>query len=538
MVYQRRESRPVPNQPGPSDERRLGDEQGADGDGQTPLDAPGPPLDPASVPQWPVSDDDAEGTDAAAIATMPPERGGRGGRGDGRGTRAARPDLTTGSVPKKLANLAWPQVAESILNIADQAVDLVWAGRLPGGFRSIAALGVAQSFIQFSRTTRQGLDMSMQAMISRAVGSGNIRLASHVALQAFSLNAVYSVLMIIIGIFLTDVLLRVIGTSEAVRSETAMYMRIQFVGMATMSFRMMSGSALQASGDVMTPLRATTVARVVHITLTPFLMFGWLWFPSWGLAGAAVANVLAHSLGFGLNLHALFRGNSVLHLSLRDYRLDYRLYGRMIRIGIPASITATERSASQMVLLALVMPFGDVAVAAYALTRRVEMFTNFGSMGLGRATGIMVGQNLGADRVDRAKQSIGWGLLFSTTMKVAIVVPLVLFPAGFVSFFTTEPAVVELTSTWLRIMAIGLALMGAQNVFQQSFNIAGDTLAPMVVSLIALWGMEVPLAWLFAHGLGIGPLGIAYAQVVGFAGRVVFFVPYFFWGRWTRIKVI
>ena len=525
------------NQPGPSDGQRTGDVRGADGDARMRLDAPEPQLDPSSVPQWPVAEDE-DPADTAAIATMPPGRGGWGGRRGGRGTRRGYPDLTTGSVPKKLAKLAWPQIAESVLNIADQAVDLVWAGRLPGGFRAIAGLGVAQTFIQFSRTTRQGLDMSMQAMISRAVGARNISLASHVALQALTLNAVYSVLMIIVGVFLTDVLLRAIGTSEAVRSETAMYMRIQFVGMATMSFRMMSGAALQASGDVMTPLRATTVARIVHITLTPFLMFGWWWFPSWGLAGAAVANVLAHSLGVGLNLHALFRGSSVLHLSLRDYRLDYRLYGRMLRIGIPASITATERSASQMVLLALVMPFGDVALAAYALTRRVEMFTNFGSMGLGRATGIMVGQNLGANRPDRAKQSIGWGLLFSTVIKVSVVVPLVLFPAGFVTFFTNEPAVVELTSTWLRIMAIGLALMGAQNVFQQSFNIAGDTLAPMVVSLIALWGMEVPLAWLFAHAMGVGPLGIAYAQVIGFAGRVFFFIPYYFWGRWMRIRVI
>ena len=193
-----------------------------------------------------------------------------------RGRRAGRihRDLTTGSVRKHLISLAWPQAAESVLNIVDQFVDLVWAGRLPAGFRALAGLGVAQSFTQFCMMARQGLDMSMRAMIARAVGAGNIPLANHTALQGFTLTGLYSLLMVAVGLVLTDVLLRIIGASDAVKAETAMYMRVQFVGMATMSFRMMSAAALQASGEVVTPLKATTLTRLIHIGLTPFLMFG------------------------------------------------------------------------------------------------------------------------------------------------------------------------------------------------------------------------------------------------------------------------
>jgi len=462
---------------------------------------------------------------------------GRDGRGGGRG-RYTQEDLTTGSIPKKLWGLSWPQVLEAVLNIADQMVDLFWAGRLPAGFRSIAGLGVAQSFTQFGGIVRQGIDRAMGAMVSRAVGAGNIPLANHIWLQAFTLEVVYYLLMVIIGQFLTDFLLRAIGASEAVQAEGAMYMRIQFIGMATISFRQSSGAALQASGDVITPLKATTLTRITHIVITPFLMFGWWWFPSFGLAGAAMANVFAQLAGCALNLGVLFLGRSLLHPRLRDYRLDFSVIGRLIKIGTPAAMTAMERSLSQLVLLAIVAPFGDVAVAAYALTRRVEMFANFGSMGVGLASGIMAGQNLGAGRPERARQSVAWGLIFVVILKAAVGTLLFLFPAPFVMIFTSQAEVVALTSVWLQILAVASLFLGIGAVFQQSFNMTGATLSVMLVTFFALIAIELPLAWLLSHGLGFGPLGLAWAHLVGMALRAICFVPLFFWGRWLRVKVI
>ena len=96
---------------------------------------------------------------------------------------------------------------------------------------------------------------------------------------------------------------------------------------------------------------------------------------------------------------------------------------------------------------------------------------------------------------------------------------------------------IALAVDWLRIVAIGFVFMSFGMVFQQSFNTAGDTIAPMIFTLIALWGMELPLAWLFAYSLDIGPLGFAYARVIAMASRLFLYVPYFFWGRWLRLKV-
>jgi len=476
-------------------------------------------------------------TELTAPAVEVGRNGGRGGGGSRRLRYGSR-DLTSGSIPKNLAHLAWPQVLEGILNVADQTVDLVWAGRLPGGFRALAGVGVGQSFTQFGMMARQGLDQSLRAMVSRAIGAKNIPLASHIALQAFSLTGAYSLFMVLVGLLLTDIMLRLIGASEAVQAETAMYMRIQFVGMATMGFRMASGAALQSAGDVITPFKATLVTRVIHIVLTPFFIFGWWGFPAMGLPGAAAVNVMAQLAGCAINFFTLFRGSSLLHLSFHGYRVDYPLLWRMIQIGAPATVAGTERAMAQLVLLRFVTPFGDVALAAYALTRRMEMLIHFGSMGIGQAAGTMVGQNLGAQRPDRARQSVGWALVYVYAIKMVVGGLMMLFPVAVIMVFSSHAEVVALGSPWLRLQVVAGIFMGGAMIFQQSYNTAGDTLAPMVVTLLAVWGIELPLAWLLSHTLGIGPLGIGYAAIAGMAARVVCYVPYFFWGRWLRVKVI
>ena len=475
----------------------------------------------------------AGGAAAATIAAAPASEQGAKGRGR---SRYDYREVTTGKIPKTLLNLAWPQIAEGVLNVVDQLVDLVWAGRLPGGFRAVASVGVAQSFTQFSMMARQGLDQSMRAMIARAVGARNIPLANHIALQAFTLSGIYSLFMLLIGLFLTDVLLNAIGASAEVKSQTSMYMRVQFIGSAAIAFRMMSAAALQAAGEVMVPLKATTVTRSIHIVLTPFLMFGWWGFPALGLPGAALANILAQLAGSAINFYALFRGNSSLHLTFRGYRVDYSILWRIITLGAPACVAGTERATAQLVLLGLVTPFGDVALAAYALTRRMEMVASFGAMGMGQAAGIMAGQNLGARQPDRARQSVGLALVYITVLQVAVGSLFMLFPMVFVVLFTSDANVVALASVWLRIQVLAAIFMGLAMVFQQSYNIAGDTLAPMIITLLAVWGIELPVAWLLSR-TGLGPLGIGYAAIAGMSARLLFYFPYFFWGRWLRVKV-
>jgi putative MATE family efflux protein len=441
-------------------------------------------------------------------------------------------------VRRHVWRLGWPQVIEQIIGVADDISDLFWAGRLPEGFRGVAGIGVGQTIIQMTSSLRNGLDHSVRAMIARAIGSGDIRLANHIALQSFTLNAIYAMIMGLIGILFTDVILNVIGVSPELHAMTSAYLQLQLIGRGALAFRTATATTLQASGDVITPLRAASVTRAVHMVLTPFLMFGWWGFPQMGLPGAALAGMIAHGCGGAMNSYTLFFGNTRLRLTFRGYRPDFPLMLRILKIAAPASLSATERSVAQVVLLRLVTPLGDIATAAYALTRRMENVSQLGSNGMGYASGVMVGQNLGAKQPERAKEAIRWGVAYIMLIQAIVGTLLVIFAPQAIGFFTGEPEVVELGSAWLRLQVAAYTLLAVSTVFQQSYNTAGDTLAPLVVMFTCMWAVEIPLAWFIVHNTGIGPVGMAIASAIGMAARIALYVPYYYWGRWLRINVI
>ncbi|PZC48625.1 MAG: Na+-driven multidrug efflux pump [Chloroflexi bacterium] len=461
-------------------------------------------------------------------------------------------DLTKGSIPRNLWWLAWPQIIENILNVVDQLVDLVWAGFI--SVSTIAGVGIAQSYKQLVMTGRMGLDTAMRAMIARAIGAGDKASANHAALQGFTISAFYSFSIALIGFLLAVPLMRILGLGEDIITAGAPYLKIQFIGTGAMAFRQTSGTALLASGDAITPMKATLLTRLTHIALTPFLIFGWLGLPEMGIAGAAAADLLAQSLGAIWNLRTLFLGSSRLKLSLKKYRLDLPLIARLIRIGAPASVTGMERSIAQLVVVGIAAQFSTLAVAAFSLARRVENVAHLGSGGLGRASGVLVAQNLGANQATRARQTVKWALFFVFSIGFALALLLILTAPLFVTLFSRDPDLVSIGATWIRIQSLSIVFLAAGQVFGQSFNTAGYTFAPMIVTLVSMWLIEIPLALLLTgteHTISVlgqaitlpilahlGEFGIAWAIVFAMIVRALLFIPFYKSDRWLNVKLI
>lgn len=445
-------------------------------------------------------------------------------------------DLTRGSIRRNLWFLAWPQVAEGYMAIATQLADLIWAGRL--GFQAVAGLGVAQIWVMLILTSRMGLDAAMRSMIARAVGARDLNYANHVLLQSISLMAVYVVAVVALGLALTEPMLRILGLDEAVVAQAADYMRVQFFSVGFIALQSLSGGALQASGDSLTPLKAETVARVVHLSLSPLLLFGWLGLPEMGLAGAATAMLVARFVGASLNFSALLRGTSRLHLSFRGYRVDLALVRRLVYLGLPATVTHTQRGMAQLVMLAVVAPFGAAAVAAFSASRRAETVANITSRGFGRAAGALAGQNLGAGHSTRANSAIRWSMVYVAATALTMAVLLLVFRGQLASFINSEPRFVELASGWLVVLAIGFVPISLVQLFTAAFNTSGQTVAPMVVTVATMWGFEIPLAIALANLTGLGQYGVPWAIAAGATLRLILFAWYFGRGTWMRTGVI
>ncbi len=428
--------------------------------------------------------------------------------------------------------MSWPQIAESFLSVVDQLADLIWAGRI--GFQAIAGLGVAQTYLMMVMTARMGLDAGMRSMISRAVGAREIAYANHVMLQALTLSTVYSLVLVAVGLVLTEPLLRVMGLGDEVVRQAAGYMRFQLFAMSMMGLQRLSAGALQASGDAMTPLRAASVSRVSHLLLSPFLIFGWWLFPSLDLAGAGAANLIAQTLGLSMNMSALLRGTSRLKLSFKGYYVDYPMIWRILKVGIPASVTGAQRAVSQLIVVFIVAPFGGGALAAFALSRRAENTVSHASRGMGRAAGALAGQNLGAGYTDRARQSVLWALIYAGGASVAVSALFLAFPSPVAAFFNSDAEFVARASLWLQVLAVGYLSMNAVQVFTQAFNTSGDTFAPMVIMLSTMWLVELPLAFALSQYTALAEFGVPWAIVIGMTVRALAFGVYFVRGRWLR----
>ena len=455
----------------------------------------------------------------------------------GRAARYADRDLTTGSVPRHLWSLSWPQMVGGIFGALDQITDLFWAG-LSGGFAAIGGLGAAQAYARIVTTGRNGLDLAMQAMLTRAIGAGRRDLVNRIVLQALMLNGVIASVLAVVGIFTSAWLLRVIGLSETVVEAAVVYLQLQFVGSVGQAFRQSTAHALMASGDVITPMKSTMAMRVIHLGSSPVLVFGLFGAPEMGIAGAAAANIVAQVLGGAWNLRVLMTGSPRLVISLGGIKPDFPVLWQLLKIGAPAAATQMERGISEVVVTWLVAPFGDAALAAHSLTRRVERLFFLGGFGLGRASGILVGHNLGAGKPERAKSTVKWAMVLMFAFRGGGALLLILFTGTFIGLFSGDREFLVVAILWVQIHAVAGVFQGTGQVLRQSFNIAGDTIAPLLITFVSLWTLEIPLAVVLSRFTPLEQYGIPVAILIAMVVRMGLFGGYFATGRWLRVQVL
>ncbi len=455
------------------------------------------------------------------------------GRG-GRGTTFAR-DWTKGSIIRNLLTLSWPIMISSSLGTLGPTIDMIWVGKL--GSAAIAGVGVGGMAVMLVMVGRWGINVGTRAIIARFVGAGDVKGANHVAQQAFVISATYAIVMAAVGIFFTEPILSLFGLEADVIAEGVAYTRIMFIGSAAMSFRLMTDGIMQASGDAMTPMKIAIFFRLFHVALCPFLIFGWWIFPRLGVSGAAMTNIVSQSLGTILGLGFLFTGRSRLRLTLRNFHLDLNIIWRIVKVGIPTSIMGMQRTLGNLVLIWFMVPFGTFAVAAHTLGQRVEMLLFMPGMGLGMAAGVLAGQNLGAKQPERAEKSAWLAVGFMEGFMVICSVAILLWAENIIRVFNTEPGLVEIASTFLRIATASYLLLGFTVILRHCLSGAGDTLPPMLLTLLMIWVVQLPLAFFLPQVTNLGMYGIRWAIVAGVVVGAVAYTIYFRLGRWKRKKI-
>jgi len=442
-------------------------------------------------------------------------------------------DLTEGSIVRNIWYLALPMMAGNLLQDVFTITDMIFVGRL--GPSAIAAVGMSGTINGILFTVILGISMGTVALVARSIGAKKLPEAENAAMQSVFLGLFCYVVIAITGYPLSSPMLRALGASDDVVLQGAAYMKIMFLGSFTMIFSAILSAVLNAAGDAVTPLKILVVSTVSNIALDPLMIFGLCGFPRLGVAGSALATVIARGIGVFILLWVLLSGRVIIHLRIVNAKIDFPVMRRIIKIGVFSSIQATVRNVSGIVLTRLVAAYGTFAVAAYVIGMRLRMVVMMPGFGLANAVATLVGQNLGADRPERAERTAWVTVGLASAIMTFVGIVYIIFARGIIVIFNAHPEVIKIGVIHLYITSGTFGFIGLSIVLGRAFNGAGDTLSPMVISSISLIAFQVGLSLLFSWKLGLVGIWLGIT-----ASNIIQSIMMSFWfniGRW-KLKQI
>jgi len=449
--------------------------------------------------------------------------------------RGSHQDFTTGSLNRAIFLLAVPMVLEMVLESLFAVVDVFWVARL--GSDAVATVGLTESMLSLVFAIGMGLSLSTTAMVARRIGEKDPADAAVAAVQAVILGLTVSLAVGVPCFLFAPHLLGLMGASPAVVALGSNYARIALGGSGVVVMLFLNNAIFRGTGDAAIAMRLLWVSNIINLALDPCLIFGFGPFPHLGVTGAALATITGRSIGMVYQFYRLLRGTERIRVLRRQIRVNLPVLLRLARVSATGILQFAIAHTSWIGLVRIVSTFGAAALAGYTIAIRVVIFVLLPSWGLSNAAATLVGQNLGAKQPERAEQSVWrtgiYNMLFLGTVGVLFVV----FAEPLVRGFTSDPEVVRLGASCLRIISYGNIGYAYLMVTLQAFNGAGDTVTPTIVYFFGFWLLEIPLAYGLAIPAGLRSNGVYIAIAIAEGAIAVVSVILFKRGRWKQQRI-
>jgi putative MATE family efflux protein len=444
-------------------------------------------------------------------------------------------DFTIGPIGRAITLLAIPMVLEMMMESLFAVVDVFWVAHL--GPDAVATVGFTESLLTLLYSVALGLSIATTATVARRIGEKNREAAGEVAAQAMVLGFAIAIALGISGAIFAPDLLRIMGASPTVIASGTGYTRAIYGGSGTVLLLFLLNGVFRGAGDAAIAMRVLWTANIINIVLNPCLIFGLGPFPKMGVTGSGVGTTIGRGCGVLLQLYFLAGGHSRVTVVAHKIKPKLSLMLQLLRLSVGGTFQYLVGASSWIFLVRMNASFGSAAIAGYTLALRVIMFALLPSWGMASAAATLVGQNLGAGKPDRAEQSVWRAGLYNMYFLAIVAVTFVAFARQIVEIFTTDPQIVPMASSTLRIVAYGYIFYAWGMVISQSFNGAGDTTTPTILNLICFWAWQIPLAWFLAFKIGMGPDGIFTAIAVAQSTLAVASIVVFRRGTWKTQRV-
>jgi putative MATE family efflux protein len=424
-------------------------------------------------------------------------------------------------------------------------VNLFWIGHL--GTAALAAVSVCGNILFIVFGLSNIVHAGALAIVSRRVGAARLSEAYAATLHGVALGTALGLIVAVVGYATAPAVVGFFGVGVEVEAIAVSYLRIMYIGQVPLFISVALAACYQAAGKTRLPMLTNVVVVVANGIADPFFIFapgqvalagvplGWL---GWGVDGAAIAAALASAggtlllLGISIALRAPFSPPAG-----KATRLELDQFWQMLRIGTPASITMVARPLSTFLLLKVVASFGTTAIAAFGIAIRTLGVNWIPYSGVHVAVSALVGQSLGARRVDEAERVVHRGVAVTGVLGVVFCVLYYLWAREIMLAFDRDPAVVAAGASFLKLIALSFLFSGPMFPLASAMNGAGDTKPPMIVAFLANWAVKLPLAYVLAVPFGLGVDGVWQAMFVSIAFEAVALYAWYRRGTWKHRAV-
>lgn len=440
-------------------------------------------------------------------------------------------DLTNGSERKLIFQFALPMLLGNVFQQLYNIVDSIIVGNFIGK-EALAAVGASFPIIFTLIALIIGIASGSTIVIAQFFGARDYQTVRKMIDTLLIFLFFASLLITVIGITFTEQVLRIIQLPEEIIPQAKAYLDIYLAGIIVFFGFNGISAILRGLGDSKTPMYFLIISTLLNIGFD--LLFVLVF--KWGIKGVAYATVLSQGIAFISAIIYLNNTHKIINFNLKNLTFDKDLFKKSFRIGLPTGIQHTFVSLGMMAVLTIVNLFGTNAIAAYSVVLRINSIAILPAMNFAAALATFVGQNLGAGKTYRAIKGLKETIFMSSLVSVSVSILVIVFGEFLMALFTPDPEVIRIGKEYLMIVGSFYIIFSVMFSINGALRGAGDTLIPMFITLLALWFIRVPVAYLLSKSME--ETGIWWAFPIGWLAGAILSYLYYLTGRWKKKVVV
>ncbi len=440
-------------------------------------------------------------------------------------------DLSVGKESKLILQFATPMLLGNVFQQLYNIVDSIVIGRFIGK-EALAAVGASFPILFAVISLVIGFATGATIIVAQYFGAKKMEKVKRTIDTFYIVMFFASLFFSALGIWFSDDIFRLIQLPEDVLPYASLYLKIYLSGLVFFFGFNGTSAILRGLGDSKTPLYFLILSTFANIFFDILFVVVF----KWGIAGVAIGTILSQGGAFITAIIYLNKYHKVVKFSLKGMVFDKEIFKKSVRIGLPSGLQQSFVALGLMALIWIVNLFGTDVIAAYSISMRIDSLASMAAMNFASALATFVGQNLGANKPERVKSGLIATLKMTTIISVSISVIAILFSKTLMGIFTTDEKVIEIGAQYLIRVSAFYGMFSTLFVFGSVMRGAGDTLIPMFITLLALWGVRIPAAYFLSRHFGV--IGIWWATPMGWFVGMLFSVLYYKTGRWKQKAVV